>query len=124
MGRDPSGMCVEQTMVTFKTTDYHNGTVESEAVDKCRIVLFGGNLITQFVDTENMRITNTTLDSHRYHPGDVVIDVDPFVAGSVISFTCDGTGPHASENRVVGLAFFGSVGLRIQSLCAAAPIFR
>ncbi|WP_230781758.1 RHS repeat domain-containing protein [Sphingomonas sp. Leaf37] len=84
-----------------------------------RITLTGNNPISQSVDPGRMTITNTTLPTHQFYPGSVVMQVAPLESGwSRITITGTGSGNDPFLNDVVGLAYFGSVANAVQELCS------
>lgn len=82
-----------------------------------RIKLFGGNYISQYVDSAEMLIVNTTQIPHRYYPGTVKISVNPTPYGSIIIIVGTGTGDNALENDVVGSGFFGASAALASTVC-------
>ena len=84
-----------------------------------RLVLTGGNPISQYVNSSAGTIINTTLPGHRYFPGTVTIQVTPNLGGrtSTTVITGEGTGAHSEENVILGEAFFGSQGAGAQTAC-------
>jgi len=84
-----------------------------------RLVLTGGNPISQYVNSSTGTIINTTLPGHRYFPGKVTIQVTPNSGGqtSTTVITGEGTGAHSEENVILGEAFFGSQGAGAQTAC-------
>ncbi len=83
-----------------------------------RIVLYGGNPISQYVNSSTGTIVNTTLNGHRYFPGTVTIQVTPLSAQtSTIVVTGEGTGAHARENVILGKAWFGAQAAGAQNAC-------
>ena len=84
-----------------------------------RIVLLGGNPISQFVNSSTGTIINTTLPGHRYFPGTVTIQVTPNLGGqtSTTVITGEGTGAHSEENVILGEAFFGGQAAGAQTAC-------
>jgi RHS repeat-associated protein len=82
-----------------------------------RIVLTGGNPISQYVNSSTGTIINTTLPGHRYYPGSITIQVTPLSKEtSTLVITGVGTGAHAEENNFLGRGWFGFTGAG-----AAAP---
>ncbi|MGJ3232382.1 MAG: RHS repeat-associated core domain-containing protein [Oceanicaulis sp.] len=80
-----------------------------------------GNRITQTVDPVNRTILNQTNPGHRYHPGDLSIQVDPYM-GIFSRITVRGTGLNetrleALENEFVGKAFFGTSAIVVRLVC-------
>ena len=83
-----------------------------------RLVLTGGNRISQSVNSSTGTIVNATLPGHRYYPGTVTIQVTPLSAQtSTTVITGEGTGAHSEENVILGEAFFGSQGAGAQNVC-------
>jgi RHS repeat-associated protein len=83
------------------------------------IILYGGNPITQRVNSRSMTITNITLPSHRFHSGRVVISVVPRAGGtSDINIVGTGKGNDPWFNNVMGIGFFGFVANSVQQSCA------
>ena len=84
-----------------------------------RLVLTGGNPISQFVNSSTGTIINTTLPGHRYYPGTVTIQVTPNQGGqtSTTVITGEGTGAHSEENVILGEAFFGGQAAGAQTAC-------
>jgi RHS repeat-associated protein len=79
------------------------------------------NLITQAVDSDARRITNFTLEGHRYFPGEVSIEVEPWGIGgafSTIRITGFGTGPRPRENEILGSLYFGSRAAAASRACS------
>jgi hypothetical protein len=64
-----------------------------------------------------MTIVNTTLPTHTFYPGSVVIHVTPQGTGSIISITGTGSGANGYLNDVVGYAFFGSRAIEAALSC-------
>jgi hypothetical protein len=82
-----------------------------------RVILNGGNPISQFVNSPTGTIINTALQGHRYFPGTVTIQVKPLsMQTSTITITGVGTGAHSEENVITGTIWFAGAGIG-----AAAP---
>ncbi|MCP5392925.1 MAG: RHS repeat-associated core domain-containing protein [Sphingomonadaceae bacterium] len=88
-----------------------------------RVVLSGGNPISQNVNSVTRTIVNTALPGHRYFPGTVTIQVRPVMyrgvtsrETSTITVTGVGTGDHARENEILGKVIFSAL-----AAAAAAP---
>ena len=86
-----------------------------------QIVLAGNNPISQTVNSSTMTIVNTTLPTHTFYPGTVVIQVTPSGSnGSLINITGTGTSSDPLINDAVGIAFFGSVADLISQMCSGS----
>jgi RHS repeat-associated protein len=91
------------------------------------INLFGNNPISQNVNSATMTITNTTLPTHIFYPGTVVIQVAPYSDdlgnSSLITVTGTGTGNYPEFNDLVGefIFGFGTAG-SIATSCSYSPI--
>ncbi len=86
-----------------------------------QIVLTGNNPISQSVNSSTMTIVNTTLPTHSFYPGTVVIQVTPSGSnGSIINITGTGTSSDPLINDAVGLLFFGSVADLIAQMCSGS----
>ena len=86
-----------------------------------RIILAGGNPISQDVSDKSRTITNTTLLGHRFHPGRVKISVVPNAqGGSDINIRGEGTGKSPEFNNLVGKLFFGAVASLVAQSCRPA----
>lgn len=82
------------------------------------VILYGGNPISQIVDLSRLRITNITLPGHRFHPGQVVINVVPAGSGSDVNIEGTGSGGSPWFNNLVGTGFFGLSASSIMQACA------
>jgi hypothetical protein len=85
-----------------------------------RVVLTGGNPISQFVDPVGMVIVNTTLEGHALHSGRVRIGVQSRPLNrSAISIIGTGSNKSPALNNLLGIGFFGSVALTVQMSCGS-----
>ena len=82
------------------------------------LILEGDNPISQYVNSANMTIVNTTLPGHVFYPGSVKIQVNPMSAQtSQVSITGTGDGSDEELNEIVGQGFFGLQALSAQTVC-------
>jgi hypothetical protein len=87
------------------------------------IILTGNNPISQTVNSSTMTITNTTLPTHQFYPGQVVIQVSPSAGDtSVVTITGTGSGNDPEFNDFVGYLFFGGTATFFSTSCSYSPI--
>jgi RHS repeat-associated protein len=83
----------------------------------------GRNHITQWVDSKNMTIVNSTRPGHQFHPGTVSWKVapGPLGIGSQITIVGEGSGPNPILNDALGFLIFGPAATLAATLCIVGP---
>lgn len=86
-----------------------------------RLILWGGNPISQTVSFRNRTIVNSTLRGHDFYPGNVYLSVsDAPGGGSVLDIVSTGDGSNYEQNYIAFYAFFGTVADTVARECSAA----